>query len=329
MNATVSGSANADVNIRAEVHRQALDWQVTFWSGEETDADRSAFQRWLTASAEHRAAWQRLERMSGTLRALPSSAASQALRSPKPRLTRRSVLRMLGLIAGTGAASYAVRRSEPWQVVTADYRSGRGDKRTIALPDGTQVVLGTASAIDLHFNDTERRVRLRAGEILVTTARDPATVSRPFFVDTQQGSVQAIGTRFTVRQFDALSQVAVLEGAVDIRTTGKPDTPVRLYAGQQTRFRLDGVDMPVAVDPHADAWARGQLVADRMRLDDFLAELARYRSGIVRCDPAVGGQIVSGVYPLADTDRVLASLAQALPVQVRYATAWWVNVGPR
>lgn len=329
MNPITSGSTGVDVNVRAEVHRQALEWKVTFWSGEETEAERASFQRWLGASAEHRAAWQRLERMSGTLRSLAATAASQTLRTPKPRLTRRSVLRMLGLIAGTGAASYAVRRSAPWQVATADYRSSRGEQRTIALPDGTQVVLGTASAINLHFNDTERRVLLRAGEILVTTARDPAAVSRPFFVDTQQGSVQAIGTRFTVRQFDALSQVAVLEGAVDIRTTSKPDTPVRLDAGQQTRFRPDGVDTPIAVDPHADAWARGQLVADRMRLDDFLAELARHRSGIVRCDPAVGGQIVSGVYPLADTDRVLASLAQALPVQVRYATAWWVSVGPR
>jgi len=329
MNATVSGSASADVNIRAEAHRQALDWQVTFWSGEETEAERSAFQRWLSASAEHRAAWQRLERMSGTLRALPSSAASQALRTPKPRPTRRSVLRVLGLIAGTGAASYAVRRSEPWEVATADYRSGRGEQRTIALPDGTQVVLGTATAIDLHFNDIERRVLVRTGEILVTTARDPAAIPRPFFVETQQGSVQAIGTRFTVRQLDALSQVAVLEGAVDIRTTGKPDAPMRLDAGQQTRFRRDGIDPPVAVAPHADAWTRGQLVADRMRLDDFLAELGRYRSGIVRCDPAVGGQIVSGVYPLADTDRVLNSLAQALPIRVSYATGWWVSVGPR
>ncbi len=320
---------NADVNIRPETHRQALDWQVNFWSGEETEADRSAFQRWLTASAEHRAAWQRLERMSGTLRALPSSAASQTLRTPKPGLTRRSVLRMLGLIAGTGAASYAVRRSEPWRMAMADYRSARGEQRTVVLPDGTQVVLGTTTAIDLRFNDAERRVRLLTGEILVTTARDLAAVARPFLVETRQGSVQAIGTRFTVRQLDASSQVAVLEGAVDIRPIGRPDSPVRMNAGQQTHFRLDGVDTPTVMDQHADAWARGQLVADRMRLDDFLAELARYRRGIVRCDPVVAGRIVSGVYPLADTDQVLNSLAQALPIRVSYTTGWWVSVGPR
>jgi transmembrane sensor len=37
---------------------------------------------------------------------------------------------------------------------------------------------------------------------------------------------------------------------------------------------------------------------------------------------------VSGVFPLADTDRALASLQQALPVRIHYATRYWVSVQP-
>jgi transmembrane sensor len=66
-----------------------------------------------------------------------------------------------------------------------------------------------------------------------------------------------------------------------------------------------------------------------MPLGDFVTELARYRSGHVACDPAVAGLRVSGTYPLADTDRVLAILGKSLPVAVEYRTCYWVRVVPR
>ena len=76
----------------------------------------------------------------------------------------------------------------------------------------------------------------------------------------------------------------------------------------------------------ASAWQRGLLVAERWRLGDFLEEVARYRAGVLRCDPAVAGLMISGVYPLQDTDAILQSVSQALPVQVRMITPYWVTV---
>ena len=35
------------------------------------------------------------------------------------------------------------------------------------------------------------------------------------------------------------------------------------------------------------------------------------------------------MFPLADTDRVLAALQQSLPVEVHSLTRYWVTVGPR
>jgi len=82
-------------------------------------------------------------------------------------------------------------------------------------------------------------------------------------------------------------------------------------------------------DANATAWTRGQLVAERMRLADFIDQLARHRPGVLRCDPAVAELPISGVFPLADTDRVLAALSEALPVQVRTVTPYWITVAPR
>ncbi|KAG0759335.1 hypothetical protein G6F57_017955 [Rhizopus arrhizus] len=63
-----------------------------------------------------------------------------------------------------------------------------------------------------------------------------------------------------------------------------------------------------------------------MRLDAFVAELARYRSGLLRCDPAVADLRVSGVFSLRDTDRALDNLTRGLPVTVAYRSRYWVTV---
>jgi len=81
---------------------------------------------------------------------------------------------------------------------------------------------------------------------------------------------------------------------------------------------------------HTDAaWTRGLLIVERLRLEDFLVELGRHRAGALRCDPAVRDLIVSGVYPLDDTELALATLAQALPVRVDRVTRYWVTVRAR
>ena len=44
-------------------------------------------------------------------------------------------------------------------------------------------------------------------------------------------------------------------------------------------------------------------MADRMPLAEVLAELARYRRGLLRCDPQLARLAVSGAYPLLDLRR--------------------------
>lgn len=70
------------------------------------------------------------------------------------------------------------------------------------------------------------------------------------------------------------------------------------------------------------------LVAQDMPLAEFLDQLSRYRPGHLDCDGAVAQLPVSGTYPLADTDQVLAMLLATLPVRLRTATRYWVVVEP-
>ncbi|MCD0506295.1 Fe2+-dicitrate sensor, membrane component, partial [Bordetella petrii] len=81
-------------------------------------------------------------------------------------------------------------------------------------------------------------------------------------------------------------------------------------------------------DPRGPDWLRGVLHARDMRLDGFAAELARYRPGLLRCDPDVAALRISGTFQLHNTDGTLQALPALLPVQVRYLTAYWVTLAP-
>jgi transmembrane sensor len=50
---------------------------------------------------------------------------------------------------------------------------------------------------------------------------------------------------------------------------------------------------------------------------------------VIRCDPAVAGLRVSGVFRLDDTDAVLAIVAETLGVRVVSRTRYWVTVTAR
>ena len=63
-----------------------------------------------------------------------------------------------------------------------------------------------------------------------------------------------------------------------------------------------------------------------MRLDELVAELARYRHGHLGVAPEAAGLRVMGTYPLDDPDRTLQLLARALSLRVERKLPWWTTL---
>lgn len=309
------------------VVEQASQWLVKSWSGLATPEETKARDRWRAAHSDHERAWQRLLALERKFELVPRNIAREVLQ-PGPRARgRRRTLKALGALFTGGAAVYVARQTPAWQRYSADYQTSIGETRSITLPDGTQVVLNTASAIDSSFTEQQRQISLRCGEILIQTAPDPFPVGRPFVVTTPHGTVRALGTRFTIRSTHS-SRVAVFSGAVLLEPAHRTAS-VRLNAGEQTSFSTTSVQPTLPADERASAWASGSLVVERMRLDAFVEELARYRPGWLHCDPAVGHLLLTGVYSLPDTDRILASIEKALPVRTIRRSRYWVTLTAR
>lgn len=310
--------------------QRAAAWMARLWSDDASEGDRQACDAWRAADPSHETAWRSLQGIEARLHRLPAEITRPALQAqpaPGTPLPRRRLLLGLGL-SGL-AATYLAGGREAWQIATADLRSPTGEIREARLPDGSQLWLSSATAVELRYDTVERLLLLHAGEILVQTAADPQPAPRPFRVRGRHGSVEALGTRFSLRQDAARSRVTVLEGAVEVRPAQAPGQVLRVEAGQGSVFDRLQAQPPEPAAAAAAAWQRGVLVADGLPLAEVVAELARFRPGWLDCDPAVAGLRVSGVFPLLDTDRALHNLSLALPVSLRRRSRYWVRVQAR
>jgi transmembrane sensor len=311
------------------VAREAAAWLVRLREDASAE-DLDACARWRAADPEHERAWQRAQRLNEKFAMLPASVGVRTL-GRRARTDRRFALKALTVAFTVGPAGYAAYRAMPWRDWMSDQRTVVGERRFVMLADGTRIDLNTSTAIDIDFTASERRVVLNDGEILVETGRDAGNTSgvyRPFIVETRQGRIRALGTRFVVRNEDAslATRVAVLHGAVEVTPADAPERATVLDAGQQTRFTATAIDAIEAADRHAGDWSRGVLFADGMRLADFVDEIGRYRLGLLRCDPVVANLRITGAFQLGNIENVLAALPRTLPVNVVYRTRYWVTI---
>ncbi|WP_209021097.1 FecR domain-containing protein [Allopusillimonas ginsengisoli] len=309
------------------VLEQAAEWLVRLNSSTVSDQDHLACERWRRAAPEHALAWARAELLMNKLDSVPPRLAMPALDRPHCADRRAAMLKLASVLAllPTGWLGLQFADDKGWM---ADYHTGTGVRRSVQLADGSSIQLNTATSIDVQFSPTERTVLLRHGEILVQTAPDTAAANRPFRVRTAQGLIEALGTRFSVRQHEALTEVAVFEHAVRIEPSqGSTSAYLTLDTGHTVSFTNKRANNVTSLAIGSGAWIHGMLMVDRMRLRDFIAELARYRGGLVRCDPAVADIRISGTFPMDDTDMALAMLAATYPVTVRRRLrGYWVTL---
>lgn len=319
-------------DINRDIARSAAQWLMKLHNDHVSENDQKACQQWRQADPEHEQAWQRALNIQAKLGLIPSETGIKTL-DRKTRPNRRNLLKTLVILITVTPTSYIAYRSQPWRPWTADYSTSKGQQRQITLADGSQLHLNTHTIVDIEFSDHQRRIILHQGEILIESgkeATDTFAPARPLIVQTSQGELQAIGTRFIVQQLSKkpLTRLSVLAGIVEVTTQTGAATK-QVPAGQQVLFSVDKITDTMPIADYVDAWSKGFFYARNMRLEDFLQEIARYRPGIVRCDPAVADLRISGTFQINNTDQILSALPDTLPVSVRYQTAYWVSIHSR
>ena len=299
----------------------AARWYARLQSGIATDVDRAAWNTWLNADPAHRNAWQRMTAVGEQMASVPGALASPALRGVDR--SRRQVLRSVVMLASVGSLGWLGWRSESTQNLFADLRTAVGERREFRLADGSSLLLNTDTSVNLRFDGRQRVLELLRGEILITTAVDRS--QRPFRVVTAHGDALALGTRFIVQSKTQGAEVAVLEKAVEVSAHGA-DRKVRLEAGQRLNFNTRVLGPVGHNDASTGAWQQGSIIAIDRPLGELLADLSRYRTGVLRCDPRIADLKVSGAFPIDNTDLALAALESGFSLHVSRYSRYWVTV---
>jgi transmembrane sensor len=313
--------------------RQAIAWRIRLGSENVDDSDVLACDHWRQANDSHEQAWQRLERMEAPLQqavkrtpGLSQSLLSQTLVQTDAHcrhISRRQALRTLGSSAlSIAALGMLAQQQGLWQQLRGDFNSS-AKRSQFTLSDSSQLWLNHHSSVEMDFNTKQRTLRLSRGEIHLASAADP----RPLQVHLPQGLLHSQGSHFTVRHGNDYSLLQVAKGKVSVQHKDGGRI-AQLQAGQVMRLYETGIN-PLK-NPRFDytSWVDGVLAVRNMPLKELLQEVARYRTGYVRCDPVLDNFLVSGVFQLHDTDLILQTLARSAASEVRYTTSWWANIIP-
>ncbi|MDT7833993.1 FecR family protein [Aquabacterium sp. OR-4] len=297
------------------VMAEAADWALTLQQGPLDAPTQHQFEAWRQRSPDHARAWARAQQVLGLFGQAPAALARPALDALTQQRRQRRRAGLLGLLAVAMPSGWLVWRERAALDATTTLATAVGQRRSIALPDGSQLLLNTGSRVQIVFDQQQRGLHLQAGELLVSTQPDPVVPARPFVVGTPAGEVQALGTRFSVRLLDAGQvRVGVYQHAVQVRPHAAAAR--RLQAGEGLDFTAQGYSKPRLLDDSATLWRNGMLLARNMRLAEVAAELARYRPGGLRCEPAAAELRVSGALSLDRPDDGVALLLATQPLRL-------------
>jgi transmembrane sensor len=329
---SVNNKVDSDtIAISQSVDDELVAWSVKLNSGTANAKDKQDFDNWRAQNPAHEAAWQELytleqsfDALAGESKQVAASTLKFAEKQRNKLSNRRRTLKLLSLAAITiFSAAVLTNQYMPWQQ-EMHYATSIGKRDKFLLSDGTHLMLNTNTKVDVKFSLLKREIVLHDGEIYMDTGKDANSIigRRQFWVKTNPVEFKAIGTQFSVSHHASSSKLHVVQGIVAMYAGHEP-----VLANANESYTLSSVlsepvkmtDLNGELDMDPIAWVDGMLIVKQMRLDKFVAELSRYQTFSLRCDPKVAGFKVSGVFQLNRTDPVehaLNAVARTLPIRI-------------
>lgn len=243
----------------------------------------------------------------------------QSLFTKMPRVKWRRVIASASAVLAAAVILYMCmlwsRPSENAAPEIFEIVAERGQKSSVTLPDGSCVMINSASTISYtsDYNVKERNVFL-SGEAYFDVA---SNADIPFVVHADKVSVTALGTKFNVKAYaeDPYVVTTLVEGGV--RT--EAGTQYELLTRAQEASYNKEADVLLAYDvkdiSRAVPWIRNELLFENESLADIAVTLERmYNVTIVFEDEAAKGYSYTGLIRNNSLQNVLELISSTSPV---------------
>jgi transmembrane sensor len=303
------------------LEEEAHAWVRRLASGEVTRRDAQALKSWCDTSTAHAAAFseasQFWQALGPAARALRDDLAVTGDRRPERRPLRIGRRAVLGGALAASAAALMIARPPlglwpAFSELQADYRTGIGEQRRIAVNDDVAVQMNGRTSISIGAGSDLDMINLIAGEASFATADR----LRPFRVVAAAGSASAVNARFDMRVLGSTARVTCFADGVRVVHGGDA---VTLAPRQRVSYDDHGLGPIVAIDPvAAAAWQDGLMIFDMTPLAEVIDELNRYRSGrIVLLNSDVAQAPVNGRFRIDRPQEALAQIERAFGLRQR------------
>lgn len=305
------------------IEAEAAEWLVRLDGGSLSGEEYARYQEWLARSQVHRdifqrlsAVWDNLDTVKVYAEPLPRLGDGQhgdgAGRLAKGHVPWRKIAAAAASISIVVAAGIAYWNwPEPAPTMVA-YETPVGGQRTVALPDGSTVLLNTRSKVEVVYSRKSRDVRLVRGEAYFEVAHDR---TRSFRVTDGNRLVRDLGTAFSVRKVGQALEVTVTKGTVELAVAPAAEKAQRLAvlnAGQSAAFdrRLAYVKRLSAVELNRQlSWRDGVLVYAGEPLADVAADISRYTNvKIELANPDLATMPVGGYFEIGKLRAIFEAL---------------------
>lgn len=112
--------------------------------------------------------------------------------------------------------------------------SGKGIRKNITLPDGTNVWLNAESTLsyDRHMAHNNERVIILSGEAFFDVKHDKA---HPFIIKTNKISIKVLGTAFNVKAYesDKETETSLIRGSIELSINNRPAEKIILKPSEK------------------------------------------------------------------------------------------------
>lgn len=297
----------------------AVDWRIRQESAALSAAEQQAFEHWLAAAPDHRAAWARVGSVLAdplatirNLQAREEGLHVQAAMQGLFRARRRSLLRGALALGGMGVtAAITADRWLPLQELVADLHTGTGQREQFALDHGGTVLLDARSSANVHDGDGTTTLHLRTGALIAAPA--PADAA-PLHIRTRDGLVRLGTGKAMCRVHAAHTEVVAMEQPLVVRAFDGRQAIVPPGGG--ARVTAQAIERLHGNSLGRTLWQQGMVAAEDWPLQDLIAALQAYYPGFLRLSAPASRLRVFGIFRL-DVDDLLATLAHTLPIQIR------------